>query len=171
MAVPSCRQRDVFWPVLSPFFFFFFDFGCQICSSSPTSDWHAPPSRVLRRLPPLPPQDPVLSVAGDQRVVPMRQWALRCLVRVWATRRFFLADLGGFWSFSVGPPSGWRRCQRVAFKRRCPVSWPLSSTAGNLFWVVFCFSVVCFFFLFFWVTVCFCWVQILWEYLLANYYI
>jgi hypothetical protein len=81
-------------------------------------------------------------------MVPTCQWALCCLVRVGATRRFFLADLGGFRSFGVGPPSGWRRCRRVSLMRRRPAFWPFSSTAGNLFLGGFGFSVVCLFFSF-----------------------
>jgi hypothetical protein len=83
VAESTCRRRDDFWPVFSHFFF---DFGSQIYTSSLTFDWHAPPSRVLRRLPL---QDLVMSVAGDWRMVPMRLGALCCLVRVWATLHLF----------------------------------------------------------------------------------
>jgi hypothetical protein len=65
---------------------------------------------------------------------------------------FFLADLTSNRSYGVGPLSGWHRCRRVKGR---PTSWPISSTVGNLFWVVFA-SVSCVFSLFSWVTVCLC---------------
>jgi hypothetical protein len=75
------------WSFLAGFFFltFFFDFGSQIYNSLPISDYHAPPSHVSRRLPPLPPQAPVVSVVGDRRVAPTRLEALCSVVRVRAT--------------------------------------------------------------------------------------
>jgi hypothetical protein len=73
------------------------------------------------------------------------KFQLEVYLVVWATRRFFLADLDGFWSSGFGPPSGRRRCRCVSSTRRCPASWPFSSTAGSLFLGGLCFSVVCFF--------------------------
>jgi hypothetical protein len=82
-----------------------------------------PPSHVPRRLPPLSPQDPVVSVARDRRVVPTRLRALCYLVRVWVTLRLFQAELGGNRLYGVEPPSGWHQCRCVSFTRRRPASW------------------------------------------------
>jgi len=48
-----------------------------------------PPSRIHRRLPPLPPQAPVVSIVGDRCVVPTRLGALCSLARMRATLCFF----------------------------------------------------------------------------------
>jgi hypothetical protein len=142
-------QRVVGGMIFGPFFSsFFFDFGSQIYTSSPTFDWHAPPSRVLRRFPPLPLQDPVVSVTEDRCMLPTRLEALCYLVRVWARLHLFQAVLSGNWLYGVEPPSGWHRCRRMSFKHRRPASWPFSSTTGRLFWVVFAQVFLCFFLLF-----------------------
>jgi hypothetical protein len=88
---------------------FSFDFGSRIYMSPPIFDRHALPSRVSWRFPPLPPQAPVVSVVGDQRVVYMRLGALCSLVRMWSRSTFFRAVLGGIGFSGVGSSSGWVR--------------------------------------------------------------
>jgi hypothetical protein len=135
----------------------------KLTSSSARLHPYAPPRRVLRRLPPQPPLDPALSVAGDQRVVSTRQWALRCLVRVWAKRRFF-------WPISAvfGRPAlilrlggaGVGACTTRAAFRLLGLFPPLLAACflGDL-----CFNVLCFFSFFGSQSAC-VWVQFLWEY-------
>jgi hypothetical protein len=53
MAERLCHRRGDFGPFFFFFFTFFFDFGSQIYTSLPISDYHAAPSLVPRRLPPL----------------------------------------------------------------------------------------------------------------------
>jgi hypothetical protein len=152
---------------LAPFFsLFFFDFGSQIYTSSPTSDWHAPPSHVPRRLSP---QALVVSVVGDRGVAPTRLGALCSVVRVRTTLRLFQTMLGDNRLYGVGSPSGWSRWRGVFFTSRCPASLvlsPLPAACLDVFLLMFffvCFSLVSL------VSACLCLNQILWEYLLTNY--
>jgi hypothetical protein len=117
--VRLCYRRGVFFGQF--FFTFFFDFQSQIYTSPPPSVYHAPPSHVPRRLPPLTLQDPVISVVDDRRVAPTRLDALCSVVRVRATLRLFLAVLDGIGFYGVGSLSGWPRRRRVSFTRHRPV--------------------------------------------------
>jgi len=92
---------------LAGFLTFFFDFESQIYIFPPFSDYHAPPSHVPRRLPPLSLQAPVMTVVGDRRVAPTRLEALYFVVRVRATLRLFLAMLGRIGFYGVGSLPGW----------------------------------------------------------------
>jgi hypothetical protein len=103
-----------------------------------------------------------MSITGDRRVVPTPQWVLRCLVRAWATRRFFLANLGGFRS-SIAGVGAWPSRTAV---------WPLGPfpplPAACFGWFSVSVSCVSFFFIFFGSQSAFVLIQILWEYLLSN---
>jgi hypothetical protein len=68
---------------------------CQIYATPLLFSRHAPPSRVLRRRPLLPPEAWLSPVVRVRRVVCTRQRALCSLVRVTATLRSFLAMRGG----------------------------------------------------------------------------
>lgn len=100
LSVGSC-----FWPVF--FSLFFFDFESQIYTSPPFSDYHAPPSHVPRRLPPLTLQALVITVVGDRRVAPTCLEAFCFVMRVRATLRLFLAMLGGIRFYGVVSLPGW----------------------------------------------------------------
>jgi hypothetical protein len=155
------------WFLAGFFFTFLFDFGSQIYTSLPTSDWHAPPSHVPRRLPPLPPQAPVVLVIGDRRMAPTRLGALYSMVCVRATLGLFQAVLGGNRLYGGGSPSGWTQWRRVFLTRRRLASWhfpPLPAACFGCFLPMcfLCFSLVSL------VSACLCLDQILWEYLLAN---
>jgi len=136
-------QRVVDGMIFCPFFFtFFFDFGSQIYTSPPTSDWHAPPSHITRCLPPLPPQALVVLVVCDRRVGPTRLGTLCSVVRVRATLRLFQVVLGGNQLYGVRSSSRWSWWRHVSFTHRRPASWhflPLPAACFGFFCLcVFC---------------------------------
>lgn len=111
-------QRVVDRMIFGRFFhLFLIDFGSQIYTSPANSDWHVPPSHVPRRLPPLPPQDPVVSIVGYRSVVPTRLGALCSFVRVRATLRLFQAAHGSNRFYGVGSSSVWFWWRCVSYTR------------------------------------------------------
>jgi len=97
-------QRVVDEMIFGPFFsLFFFDFGSQICTSPPTSDWHAPPAAFLVVLRP-------------------------CRHKLWSCRSSVIGTWHPHtWEFSA-PRFAWG--SRSAFFKPCTVA--TGSTASNL---------------------------------------
>jgi len=154
-----CRRRRDFWPI----FFsstFFFDFGRKIYVSPPIYDYHAPPSLVPWRLPPLAPQAPILSVVGGRRVAPTPSEGHAPPFSGRAWRHWVLAS-----DLRLGGPGDGACLSRATVRHLGS-----SPTAGSLFLVFFASMFFVFFFCFSSLSLL-ALVQILWDYLLIKCYI